>query len=988
MKLKFTACLILFCSLQAMCQKYNFVNWTVEDGLIQSQAIHICQDKFRQLWIATEGGLCKFDGKKFTGYAMQDGVSASRVNSTMCDKDGNIWAGTEYGLSVFNGSKFKKVALGKNSVNNVGPIVQTPDGTIYTTDNFKIYRVTDFKSEVFSVTNDSTEIITSLYKTRSGDLLASVHKKGIFLLKEKNWQKIIEPGEENRAKYVRTIFITSASDTLFASNGGLLHSVNGKMQNYFSGNKLYSELNPFCIEEDAKKSIWIGSDKGAYKIEGKEVTHFNSKKGFTDNSVFFIFRDVENNLWFATDADGIFKFRENTFTYYDKSSGLSNPIIMGVVETTNKNLFLAGYGGGLYKINSRSEIESVKLNNSILEESKINSLYADDLNNIWIGTLGKGAWKYNEKTGLKKVESKNAENIIRGGTCFLKDATGNILIGNTQGLFLYDKNENIVNIKMPTVVVSVLKQYNNDTILVGTSKGIYILDKNYNAKLLPKSEFENSSILCLAVKNKHIWVGTTDRGLLNWDLTTNKIIYYNTSNGLPSNFIYSIYVSDKQTAWVGTGFGISNLLVNGNGEISAIKNYGRADGLLGMECNHNSILCATDSGLWFGTTKGLFHFNPYSAIVENNQPFVLLKSVKLFSSEIKDSTLCKGFDTWFNIPKQLKLKAGQNHLTFELNAIYFTNPEDILYKYKLEGIDTKYTISSNPVIVYPSLPPGKYTLKIQALTKSGVISANSVDYAFEIDKVFYQTRFFQLLAVIFLVSMGAIVAYWIEWRKRKEKEVLQKIREEEFMKLRQRTAEDFHDEMGNKLTRISILTDILKSKVDVQEGETHKLVNQIKENTNALYSGSRDIIWSLNAQNDGIYEIVEHIRDKGIEIFHDTAIELDYVHNVPSNGPKLKLDYSRNLIMVFKEIYNNILKHAHATKVRVHLNLTSLHELEISIHDNGIGFPADIVQKGNGIKNIKNRINRMNGEVTITSSKAEGTEIKMILKDIFTEDGK
>ncbi|HWY38970.1 MAG TPA: two-component regulator propeller domain-containing protein, partial [Bacteroidia bacterium] len=878
---------------------------------------------------------------------------------------------------------FTKVPLGKNNLTNVGTIVQMPDKKIYTTNNFKVFRVSGMKSEKLTVTNDSNEMITTLYKTNDGDLMASVYKKGIYLFKGTGWKKVVDMDEEGHPKFIRDIFIDSNNDTLLASGVGLFRAVNGKIQNYFSENKLYADLNIFSIAEDAKKNIWLGTDNGAYKIEGKEITHFNSQKGFTDNTVFFIFKDIENDLWFATDADGIFKFRENTFTYYDKSCGLSNPIIMGVVQAKDNCMYLGGYGGGLYKINERNGIESVKLNTPILENSKISSLYADDQNNIWIGTLGKGAWCYNTKTGLKKLESKNGETYLRGATCFLKDANGNILIGNTQGLFLYDKNENISNIKLPAVVVSSIKQYSKDSVIIGTSKGIFIIEKNYNTRHIENSEFENSSILCLSVRNKHIWMGTTDRGLLNWDVSTNKIIYYNTTNGLPSNFIYSIYVSDKQTAWVGTGFGISNLLLKNTGEVSAVKNYGRADGLLGMECNHNSVLCASDSGLWFGTTKGLFHFNPYSSVVENNRPFVLLRSVRLFSSEITDSTLCKGFDTWFNIPKQLKLRSGQNHLTFELNAIYFTNPEDILYKYKLEGIDSKYTISSNPVIVYPALPPGKYTLNIQALTKSGVVSANGVDYTFEIAKAFYQTRFFQLLAIIFLVSMGALVAYWIEWSKRKQKDILAKIREEEFMKLRQRTAEDFHDEMGNKLTRISVLTDILKSKVSSEEEETRQLVNQIKENTNALYSGSRDIIWSLNSQNDGIYEIAEHIKDKGYEIFHDTNVDFEYSHNITNRVLKLKLDYSRNLIMVFKEIYNNILKHAHAKRVSVSLNLTTGQELEIRIDDNGVGFDAEVIQKGNGIKNIKNRVNRMNGEVIFDSVKNSGTRTTIVLKNIF-----
>ena len=115
----------------------------------------------------------------------------------------------------------------------------------------------------------------------------------------------------------------------------------------------------------------------------------------------------------------------------------------------------------------------------------------------------------------------------------------------------------------------------------------------------------------------------------------------------------------------------------------------------------------------------------------------------------------------------------------------------------------------------------------------------------------------------------------------------------------------------------------------------------------------------------------------------DTSIDFEFTHNVANNGLKLKLDYSRNLIMVFKEIYNNILKHAKATTVTVDMNLTPENTLIIHIADNGIGFDAAVVQRGNGIKNIKNRVSRMNGEVTVTSVKNEGTKKVIVLKDIF-----
>ncbi len=975
--------LFLASSFAGFSQKYNFVNYSVEDGLIQSQAMHICQDKNRQLWISTEGGLSKFDGKKFTGYSVQDGFSSNRVGDITCDTEGNIWAGSEFGLSVFNGKAFKHIPLGRHTVNTVGSVVQGADGKIYATNSYKLYAVKDGIAQRVVLSGDSAEDISTIYKTNTGDLLANVYGKGVYSFKNNTWRLVAKLDGEEKGKFFRAIYITHYGDTLLGSALGLF-SIKNKNIVPQTSVEVPPGLSILSITEDARRNLWLGTDNGAYRISRDGYLHFDSKKGFTDNTVYNIYKDVENNLWFATDADGIFNFRENTFTYYDKSSGMGNPIVMGIVESADKNIYLAGYGGGLFTINEKKEIVPVKLDNTPLKDTKISSLYADTDDNIWIGTLGRGAWKYDKKGALQKIESNVPGVMLRGGTCFLRDMNGNMLIGNVQGLFVYDKTGKVDKIKNSPALVNALKLLDSNTIVLATTNGLYMVDKAYNLKRVDKPELKNASILCLDVKGNHVWMGTTDRGLLNWDVRSGKITNYNTTSGLPSNFIYSLYVSDKQTVWTGTGFGISNLYINDKGEVSSVKNYGRAEGLLGMECNHNAVLMASDSGLWFGTTKGLFHFNPFAKHDTKVGPYVVLKSVKLFSSEITDTTLCKGYDNWFHTPKDLKFKAGQNHVTFEVGSIYFTNPDAVQYKYKLEGIDNDYVTSANPVIIFASLPPGKYTLKVIGVTKSGRTSDNVIEYPFEIEKAFYQTSWFQVMIVLLLISSGALVVFVMSRRKQKQKAILEKIREEEFMKLRHRTAEDFHDEVGNKLTRISVLADILKAKIGGPEVETVKIVSQIKENTNALYAGSRDIIWSLNPQNDGIFEITEHIRDIGTALFNDTAVELNFGHNLSmERNRKLKLDYSRNLIMAFKEIYNNILKHSGAQRVDVNFNFTAESELMIQVKDNGRGFYLNGELKGNGLKNISNRVKRMNGTCEFVSKPGEGTEINIVLKNIF-----
>jgi ligand-binding sensor domain-containing protein/signal transduction histidine kinase len=973
--------------LKGQSQKYNFVNWTVEDGLIQSQASIICQDQHRQLWIGTEGGVSRFDGKKFSGLTIHDGLITNRIISLYSDKRQHMWVGTNNGLCVYDGIKFTPVPTGTAVINNIFAVTGS-DSLVFALSNFELYLIRDLKAQRISVSGDSIEKVTALYRSSQGTLVY-VHQKGLYLSEGNKWRKLYLQPTNLSGIQVLKIFVTSAKDTLLLSNRGLKHLRFGKIIAFSPEGIDLSELNVICMAEDSKQNLWLGCDNGAYKLDGKTLKHFDERSGFTDNSVNSIFPDSENNLWFGTNGDGIFKFRENTFTYYDRSTGLHSAIVMGVAQTSDNFIYTGGYGGGLFHIVPKG-VEQLSHHGLVLPDAKINCLYADKNNTLLIGTLYKGIWTYDKTQGVKPMLIPgHPDFMINGVTCFLRDHLDRLFIGSQSGLF-YIHKDSVVRVQINSRLITAVREFDREHILVGTSKGLFLIDNNNNVTPFMAQELGDASVLCVAKNQDNLWIGTTDKGVLNIHLRTGKILTYNTTQGLPSNFIYSMDVSEKNRAWIGTGFGISNLRLDGAGNVLAIKNYGRSDGLLGMECNHNSILRASDSSLWFGTTKGLFHFDPHTEISEKNRPYVMLRSVELFSSAIKDSTYYSSIEPWFRIPMGLKLPAGQNHLSFELGAIYFTNPDDILFKYKLEGIDKDFTSSLNPFITYPGLPPGKYTLKVLGVTKSGVLSSNMVGYSFEIEKAFYQTRIFQALVIFLLISTGAALAYFVtrarHRRRQREKEIMEKIREEEFVKLRQRTAEDFHDEMGNSLTRISVLTDVLKSKLNGTENEVSKLVQQIKENTTALYSGSRDIIWSLNSQNDGIYEIAEHVKDIGNEAFQDTNLDFRFTHNIIlARGLKLKLDYSRNLTMIFKEAYSNILKHSGASKVQIMMDAGPSDELEIFIRDNGKGFnPADNLN-GNGIRNMHSRTTRMKGAMDVNSFPEKGTELHFIFKDLFIE---
>ena len=224
------------------------------------------------------------------------------------------------------------------------------------------------------------------------------------------------------------------------------------------------------------------------------------------------------------------------------------------------------------------------------------------------------------------------------------------------------------------------------------------------------------------------------------------------------------------------------------------------------------------------------------------------------------------------------------------------------------------------------------------------------------------------------ILLGVSLQYLANQRKQNRLKLVEELRREEQNKVRQRTAEDFHDEVGNRLTRINVLTNVLKNKIGVLTPDADRLIHQIQDNTAQLYGGTRDILWSLKPSNDNLYEILHRVRDFGGELFQDTEIDFEFVGTDDRwLNYRLPLDVSRNLIMIFKEALNNCLKYAGATRVRLEAYLRDDHTLQMILTDNGKGFDMQYVKKGHGIDNMNVRAGRIHGRLYIDSMKGKGT---------------
>ena len=177
-----------------------------------------------------------------------------------------------------------------------------------------------------------------------------------------------------------------------------------------------------------------------------------------------------------------------------------------------------------------------------------------------------------------------------------------------------------------------------------------------------------------------------------------------------------------------------------------------------------------------------------------------------------------------------------------------------------------------------------------------------------------------------------------------------------------------------------MLSEMLGKKIDAELPQERKLIDQIKENADALFTGSKHILWALDPDNDRLDEVLNHVVEFGVDIFSNTQVRFLPQVNAGEFAPvTLPMGYGRNITLIFKELFNNVLKHSGAKNVTLLATLDADKNIFFEIEDDGSGFDAGEVKGGNGIKNINNRAKRIKGEIKITSAKGNGTCIALVL---------
>ncbi len=967
---------ILFCCISTLdAQKYNFVNYSVDNGLIQSQANSICRDNMGHLWVSTMGGVSCYDGKTFKNYTTSNGLLSNIAYSITCDSLNNILICTDKGLSVFDGNKFSNYTFNYHNKNHrVISVLPINTQEYLVLAGARLFKVKYRRVESYFINSDTTLQFTALAQTPEVVFAASF-KKGLFVLENNNWSTINFPKTDEDVFFIKRIDITRSKKSYFLTNAGIYEFRFNNLIRSSLPKEIQDRNDIGCIASDDKNNLWLGTFKGALVINGRNEFHYyNSTSGCTDNSISNILFDNENNIWLASDGQGIFRYSVCPFTYYDETNGLPHPVVMSIVKTKKGIIYSGTYGGGLVKF-SNGKMESFALPSNSVAAQQILSCAVDANDILWVGTQNNKIWKFN---GRNFISVEHYKGIPPGSISELFfDSRQRLWVATAFG-FGYIKDEKFKLVRSNEFTWN-FAEAGTDSILITTNSELLLYSMD-SCSVISKNEQVKTSDVTGIVKGEegNYWLLTNGYGILIWNLALDSVLTnITTRNGLNSDFIYNIKRDVENNYWIGTGAGINKISSVSGFEKFKISRYGRAEGMFGQESNKSAVMQNLDGKIWFGTTKGLFIYNAADEQMVKYPAKIILQGVKLFSQAIGNKEYNDSLSSWYNIPINLSLPHTENHLTFSFAAVNFNNPDKILYQYMIEGLEKTWSEPSiENTVIYPAIPPGKYIFKVKIYDSNTSILA----YSFEIKAPFYSTFWFRLILVVSLILLGVGLQGMRNYNKKRKEFELQKLREEEQNKVRQRTAEDFHDEVGNKLTRISLLADILKSK---SENESIiSLSDKIKENTNELYSGTKDIIWALNPENDNLTEMLLYLEAFGNNLVQDSEVKFSTSLNIGfANGIVLPMGFNRNITMIFKEAINNALKHSKCNFMKLESELIQGEVLKIMLTDDGVGIDDLNNRRGSGLQNMAQRASRMNGELEITKNGAgKGTCITLTLK--------
>ncbi len=720
-------------------QRFPFTNINVKDGLPQSSVFKIVQDQQGYIWMATEAGLCRFDGYKFKTYSIHNGLGSKFVSDIKFDLSNRLWVSTMgKGISWFDGHSFHRYDKSNGLPSNqIRTLEFTDDGDLFVgTIDTGIIRLSKNKQpEIIKFKNGQPFKKTwDIIRLRNGDLIAAGSFGAARFSKEMNYEFEI---------------IYEGTNTL---------------------------LNCY---ETSNGDIWLGGVSQLIQIKGnRQIDHSDvllSLDGSSTN-VWDIFEaDDHSALYFSTSKGLIIK-RDSSIKWLTTANGLPYEHIMDTYQDRYGNFWVGTYGGGAAILDSKG-LDHFDYSDEVLPLSTA-ALLDDKQGNIWFSSDNYGIFKFDGEHVHHHPDPRLGPSLL-ALAMKVNPITKEVWFGGLYGDIIKMKDEKVIFAIKPTVPTTIpiihLTFLPDGTGIFCSQKGAYRLGIHDQAPTLmeelPQSYFRSSfmdeygylwvlgdegelyrwknekaenytTIINPEVNGldqglydaKHkLWWFCSNVGLIAWNGKTRFMMH--SGNGLNSDSPWSITQDSLGRIWIGHEKGVECIDV----DAKKITFLGYDQGFTPVETN--SCVAITDSkgDVWFGTINSASRIR-IRDIKSDDRTGVLRVQAAIVNKivvyeEIYGDTACPN----------LTLNYNQNTINFEMAALCYSNARDVKYSWYLKNHDNEWiTDNEHREAVYTNLPPGSYEFHAKAIEPNGY-ETNEIIIKINILRPFWHRPWFYVI---------------------------------------------------------------------------------------------------------------------------------------------------------------------------------------------------------------------------------------------------
>lgn len=825
MRTIFILCLLTLC-LSIPCRGQEGKMFTTDKELSSSMINKIYQDKDGIIWIATEDGLNRYDGAKFTVYRNEKNnphsLLGNHVRTLFEDSRGRFFVGSLNGLQMYDRAtdQFTTILMrfpdGNSVAPNISTMLERKNGSILIgTSGHSLFELEQQGDTIKAKQiNDlvASSLITCLYEDRKENLWVATSNNGIF--------RIDPNGQVKQYIKENSVALNTISSICEDKNGQLyIGSLKRGLFAYQPQSDSFSpityapksELPVKILYPSAHNEIYIGTDgegMKTYDIQEKKIKETNFSTTLFDlkrAKIHSILKDKMGNLWLGFFQKGVMLMpaMTNQFNYIGYKSSMHDIIGSGCVMSVCKDhagiLWVGTDNDGIYGISPDGTLKAhfAPTGTPHSVPATIMSLFEDSNHNLWLGSYMNGMAKLNTQTGhceyINLLDEKSVP--VESVYSFAEDNRKTLWIG-TMGAGLYsmdittgkvtncstpkdEKDWNQTNMLHNSWINSLLHT-SDDRLYIGTYDGLGCLDTRKMDFVSPLKERRTLSgdvvyALCES-RNGRVWIGTA-KGLKSLDPKTGQINEYTIEDGLPSDLICGIKEDANGYLWISTNYGISRF----NPDARSFINFHASDGLQGNEFSKGAAFASKEGEFIFGGTNGITCFDPARISNPNKQPEIRITDFYIHDKTVKKGMKSGGKDiveTAVMDAEHFHLSHKDNSFSIEFSVMEFYSPERITYMYAFNN--SSNWVSLRPGInriSFSDLAPGTYRFMVKA--KDYASYSNTKEIIITISPAWYASTWAWVVYALLATAVVYVVIMQIRHRIRAKREIMEHIHTEQ-----------------------------------------------------------------------------------------------------------------------------------------------------------------------------------------------------------------